>query len=57
LETIVLVILGCDAESTRKIMEDALIEVKDGLRLEGKYAEWKLPVVKVMSSRAFESAL
>jgi hypothetical protein len=56
LETVVLV-FGWDAEFTRKIMEDALIEVHNRLRVEGACAEWKVPAVKVMNSRAFETHL
>jgi hypothetical protein len=54
LETIVLVDFGWDAEST---LEDILIKTRDSLRLARKCAEWKVPVVKAMNSRAFESHL
>jgi hypothetical protein len=54
LEIIVLV-FGWDAAFTQKCMEDALIEVNDRLRLEGKNGEWKVPAVKVMNPEAFES--
>jgi hypothetical protein len=56
LETFILVIAG-DAESTRSNMEDALFKTKDLLRSERKWEEWKVPVVKVMNSEAFESHL
>jgi hypothetical protein len=56
LETFILVIEG-ETESARKNMEDALIKANERLRLEGKCGEWKVPVVKVMNSEAFESHL
>jgi hypothetical protein len=54
LETFVLV-FGGDAESARKIMEDALMKAHD--RLQGECVEWKVPAVKVMDSRSFERDL
>jgi hypothetical protein len=56
LETIVLLAFEWDAESTRKDMEGILNKTHDSLRLMGECAEWKVPAVKVMNLRAFESS-
>jgi hypothetical protein len=62
LETLILVVdgeTGSDGEgsSMRLNMEDHLVKTRDQLVLQGICKEWKLPAVKVMTPRAFESYL